>query len=137
MCGTCALSHSIATPWTVAHQTPLSMEILLARILDWAAMPSPPGSLRKSGIKPRSPTLQVDSLPSEPLEKPQNTGVDSVSLLQEIFPTKELNWCLLHCKQILYQLSYQGRVWAAVRDGEGQGNLACCSPWSHKELDTT
>ena len=21
--------------------------------------------------------------------------------------------------------------------GEGQGNLLCCSPWSHKELDTT
>ena len=22
-------------------------------------------------------------------------------------------------------------------DGEGQGNLVCCSPWGHKELDTT
>ena len=22
-------------------------------------------------------------------------------------------------------------------DGEGQGSLACCSPWSHKEWDTT
>ena len=22
-------------------------------------------------------------------------------------------------------------------DGEGQGNLACCSPWGRKELDTT
>ena len=25
----------------------------------------------------------------------------------------------------------------ALGDGEGQGNLACCSPWGHKELDTT
>ena len=25
----------------------------------------------------------------------------------------------------------------APRDGDGQGNLACCSPWHHKELDTT
>ena len=25
----------------------------------------------------------------------------------------------------------------ALRDGEGQGSLACCSPWSYKELDTT
>ena len=25
----------------------------------------------------------------------------------------------------------------APRDGEGQGNLACCSPWGRKELDTT
>ena len=23
------------------------------------------------------------------------------------------------------------------RDGEGQGGLACCRPWGHKELDTT
>ena len=25
----------------------------------------------------------------------------------------------------------------ALRDGEGQGSLTCCSPWGHKELDTT
>ena len=25
----------------------------------------------------------------------------------------------------------------ALGDGEGQGILACCSPWGHKELDTT
>ena len=24
-----------------------------------------------------------------------------------------------------------------TRDGEGQGSLACCSPWGHKESDTT
>ena len=71
-------------------------------------MPFPPGSLRKPGIEPRSPISQVDSLPSEPLGKPQNTGVDSLSLLQQIFKTQELNWGLLHCRWILYQLSYQG-----------------------------
>ena len=38
----------------------------------------------------------------------QNTGVGSLSLLQGIFPTLELNWGLLHCRWILYQLSYQG-----------------------------
>ena len=38
----------------------------------------------------------------------QNTGVGSHSLLQGIFPTQESNWGLLHCRQILYQLSYQG-----------------------------
>ena len=37
----------------------------------------------------------------------QNTGVGSLSLLQRIFPTQELNWGLLHCTEILYQLSYQ------------------------------
>ena len=45
---------------------------------------------------------------SESPGKPKNTGVDSLSLLQGIFPTQELNWGLLHCRQILYQLSYQG-----------------------------
>ena len=38
----------------------------------------------------------------------QNSGVGSLSLLQGIFPTKELNQDLLHCRWILYQLSYQG-----------------------------
>ena len=38
----------------------------------------------------------------------QNTGVGSLSLLQGIFPAQGLNWGLLHFRQILYQLSYQG-----------------------------
>ena len=59
-------------------------------------------------IEPRSPALQVDSLPVEPQGKPKNTVVGSLSLLQGIFLTQELNWGLLHCRQIPYQLSYQG-----------------------------
>ena len=38
----------------------------------------------------------------------QNTGVGSLSLLQEIFPTQGLNAGLPHCRQILYQLSHRG-----------------------------
>ena len=38
----------------------------------------------------------------------QNTGVSSLFLLQGIFPTQESNWGVLHCRRILYQLSYQG-----------------------------
>ena len=38
----------------------------------------------------------------------QNTGVGSLSVLQGIFPTQGLNPGLLHCRQILYQLSYEG-----------------------------
>ena len=37
----------------------------------------------------------------------KNTGVGCHAPLQCIFPTHELNWSLLHCRQILYQLSYQ------------------------------
>ena len=52
--------------------------------------------------------MQGDSLPAEPLGKHKNTGVGSHSLLQGIFPTQKPNWVLLHCRLILYQLSYQG-----------------------------
>ena len=51
---------------------------------------------------------QTDSLPAEPPGKPKNTGVGSLSLLQGIFLTQESNWGLLHCRWILYQLSYEG-----------------------------
>ena len=37
-----------------------------------------------------------------------NAGVGSLSLLWWIFWTQESNWGLLHCRQILYQLSYEG-----------------------------
>ena len=37
----------------------------------------------------------------------RNTGVESLSLLQGIFPTQESNPGLLYCRQILYQLSHQ------------------------------
>ena len=82
-------------------------EILLARILEWVAFPSP-GDLPNPGTEPRSPALQADSFPAEPQGKPENTGVGSLSLLQGIFPTQESNWGLLHYKWLLYQLSYQG-----------------------------
>ena len=59
-------------------------------------------------MESRSPALQVHSLPAEPLGKPKNTGEGSPSLLQRIFLTQESNWGLLHCRRILYQLSYHG-----------------------------
>ena len=65
------------------------------------------GDLPNPGIEPRFPTLQVDSLPAEPQGKSKNTGVGSLTLLQ-IFPTQESNRGLIHYRQILYQLSYQG-----------------------------
>ena len=80
--------------------------ILQTRILEWVAFPSP-RDLPNPGIKPRSAALQVDSLLAEPQEKPKTIRVGSLSLLQWIFPTQELNSGLLHCRQILYQLSYQ------------------------------
>ena len=52
----------------------------------WSGVPFPsPGDLPNLGIEPRSPALQADSLPDESLQKPKNTAVGSLSLLQGIF----------------------------------------------------
>ena len=42
-------------------------------------------------------------------------------------------------QQRMRQLMASLTQWAeqALGDGEGQGNVACCSPWGHKESDTT
>ena len=57
------------TPWTVAHQAPLSME--LSRQEYWSGQPFPsPGDLSDPGIEPQSPALQADSISSEPPGKP-------------------------------------------------------------------
>ena len=72
------------TPWTVAHQAPLSMRF--SRQEYWSELPCPtPGDLPNPGIKHRSPTLHVDSLLSEPPEKPKNTGVGSYSFFRGSF----------------------------------------------------
>ena len=66
-----------------------------------------PGDLPSPETEPRSPALQADSSPAEPQGKSKNTGVGSLSLL---IPIQESNRGLLHCRRILYQLSYQGRT---------------------------
>ena len=54
-----------ATPWTVAYQVPPSMGFSSQDY--WSRLPFPsPGDLPDVRIKPRSPALQADSLPSEP-----------------------------------------------------------------------
>ena len=50
------------------------------------------GILPTHWIKPKSPTLQGDSLPAEPPGKLKNTGMGSLILLQGNFPTQESNW---------------------------------------------
>ena len=81
-----------------------SMEF--SRLEYWSGQPFPsPGDLPNPRKELRSPSLQADSLPAEPQGMPKNTEVGSLSFLQWIFPTQESNWGLLHCRQILYQLT--------------------------------
>ena len=58
-------SLTLATPWTVARQAPLSMGF--SRQEYWSGLPFPsPRDLPNPGIEPRSPALQADSLLTEP-----------------------------------------------------------------------
>ena len=61
------------TPWTVAHQAPLSMGF--SRQEYWGGFPDP-------GIEPRSPVLQADALTSEPPGKP-------IGYLVTLYPIRE------------------------------------------------
>ena len=123
-----------ATPLTVAHQAPLSMGF--SRQEYWSGLPFPiPGDLPETGIEPGSPALLSDSLPSEPPGKPfipsESESCSVVShflqpmdcIVHGILQARILEWVafpffresltqgsnpgLLHCRQILYQLSQQ------------------------------
>ena len=58
------LRPALATPWTIAHQAPLSMGF--SRQGYWSGLPfTSPGGILNPGIEPRSPALQADSLLTE------------------------------------------------------------------------
>ena len=91
------------TLWPHIHRNPQ------VRILEWVAIPFSRGS---SQLMDQTQVSRIadDSLPAEPPGKPKNTGVGSLSLLQQIFLTQELNQGLLHRRWILYQLSHMGMM---------------------------
>ena len=65
------MSDSFATPWTVAHQAPLSMGF--PRQEYWSGLPFlSPGGLPRSGIEPTSPALAGSFFTTEQPEKPMN-----------------------------------------------------------------
>ena len=81
--------------------------VLQARILEWVVIPFSRRSF------PHRDWSQVSRIGSEFLtisttREAQEYWSSSLSLLQGIFPIQESNQGLLHCRQILYQLSYQG-----------------------------
>ena len=60
----------LATAWTAAYQAPPSMGF--SRQEYWSGLPFPsPRDLPSPGIKPGSPALQADALPSEPPGRPK------------------------------------------------------------------
>ena len=71
----CSVVSDSAIPWTLACQAPSSMGFFRREY--WSGLPFPsPGDLPDPRMEPESPVspiLQVDSLPTEPLGKPQST----------------------------------------------------------------
>ena len=104
-----------ATPWTVAHQAPLSMGF--SRQEYWSGLPfSSPGYLPDPGIEPRSPALQADALTSEHFLSLPFLGVEGVGrwglyvsdgqicVFQEVW-NSELTSLLLKWKSLLSVLT--------------------------------
>ena len=71
-----------------------------------------------------SSSLQPNGLNSPWNSPGQNTGVDTLSLLQGIFPTQGSNSGLPVCRRILYQLSHKGSP--SVIKGLGMRTLGDC-----------
>ena len=89
---------SCSTEYTLSHK---SHSVLFPYFRTPKVKVSESGSVASNSLRPHG-LYSPRNFPG------QNTGVGSCSLLQGIFPTQESNWGLLHCRQILYQLSYQG-----------------------------
>ena len=113
-CAVLSYVQLFGTPQTVAHQAPLSMGILQARILEWVAI-----SFSRGSSQPRDQS-QVSCIAGgfftfwATREAQEYLRGGSLSLLQGIFLTQQLNQGFLHCRQILYQLSYQGSLLAKL-----------------------
>ena len=63
---------TLCNPMDCSCKASVPMELSMQE--SWSRLPfPPPGDLSDPGIEPRSPALQADSLPSEPLGNPQIT----------------------------------------------------------------
>ena len=108
-------------PWIAAHHVPLSRGF--PRQGRWSGLPFPsPGDLLNAGIKPKSPTLQADSLPVKPQGKPNemlvkeikcntfiNTGISNKGYLMKLQKPPENN-CLKFGRFIINEIKAELKV---------------------------
>ena len=120
------MSNSV-TPWTVAHQTPLSMGSLQARILEWVAMPS------SRGVPPQVSCFADRCFTFWATRKSKTAGVGSLSILQGIFPIQESNQGLLHCRQTL---KTPQTVWGSLPGQSYTWRRDCWMQWKLSNIRT-
>ena len=102
------------TLWTVAHQAPPSMGF--SRQEYWNGLPFPsPGDLPDQGIKPGSPELQTNSLPSEP---PGKQHLNKFHPIKSIFVNSEPQemWTEAGKWQLSFLSPFNSRTSAASTD---------------------
>ena len=119
-----------ATPWTVTHQAPLSMEF--SRQEYWSGLPFPsPGYLPNPGIEPGSPALQANSVPSESLGKPLKEvawSINAYTLTRRVpvQPSLVIQSCPTLCNSVdcslpgssVYGILQAGPEWAAIQNAK-------------------
>ena len=93
-----SVSSDSAALWTVAHQDPPSMEF--SRQEYWGGLPFPsPGDLPDTGIKPGSPILQADALPSGATRETHNVWEQGVYCsFWQYQPEPRVQDVILHCR---------------------------------------
>ena len=96
----------------------------------WSGQPFPsPKDIPNPEIKPRSLTLQADSLPAEPQGKPKNDWRGQPIPSPVDLPDRESNRGLLHCRWVLYQPTYMGnpkrQVWIRFKSGKEEEEATC------------
>ena len=113
------LSRSSVTPWTVVHQTPLSMGF--PRQEYWSGLPfSSPGDLSNPEIEPRSPALEADSLPSDYQGSPRSPGNE----LNNLFSLKSLQPIyFLHIKE---DINSRALLWKKLHFLSRERNYSWC-----------
>ena len=120
--------------WTVALQAPLSMGF--SRREYWRGLPClPPGDLPDLGIKPTSPALWVDSLPTEPPGNPTLSIIPSESTMllhmAELYPFSLLSnipLCVYICVCVYTYLNTSSCTSAHVYTWHVQKSSPSC--WS-------
>ena len=82
----------------------------------------------RSDAKTEAPILWPPDAKKQLIRKEPNAGKDWGKEEKGMTEDEMVGW---HHR--LYRREFEQALW----DGEGQGSLVCCSPWGHKESDTT
>ena len=134
------MSNSFATPWTVAHHSSV-YGISQARILVWDAI-----SFSRGSSWPRNRT-RVSCTAGQNIcvklthfahRRCWHNIINQLhhNFLKRDWGQEEKGMTQDEMAGRHHRLSGRESEWT-LGDGDGQGGLACCDSWSHKESDTT